>query len=121
MISTAAVDVTVAVHSLVSEPEKLRRHLLGPDFFDASVHPQATFRSTSITGARELQVSGDMTLRGTTRPISFPAEVALTPPEARARAVFSINRQDFGIVYPGKPDDLIADAVALTVELVAPR
>lgn len=119
--SLAEVAITVAIDSLVADPEKLRLHLLGPDFFDVPIHPAATFRSTSITGSGPVQVAGDMTIRGTTRGLSFPAEIATGAAEVRAHATFSIDRKDFGVVYPGKPDDLIADAVALTVDLVAKR
>ena len=34
-------------------------------------------------------------------------------------AEFVIDRKDFGVVYPGRPDDLIKDNVRLTIELVA--
>ena len=89
-------------------------------------HPNATFTSTAIKpapagGDATHEITGDLTLRGVTKQVSFPAKLAMTPTEVTGRAEFAINRQDFGIAYPGAPDDLIQDNVLLTVDLTAPR
>ena len=62
-----------------------------------------------------------MTIRGTTKTIEFPATINVTEAEFVAESGFAINRQDFGISYKGRADDLIQDNVALTIRLVAPR
>jgi hypothetical protein len=41
--------------------------------------------------------------------------------EVKAMSEFSINRKDFGIVYPGMPDDLIRDLVVIKLSLALPR
>lgn len=115
-------DITADVGSLVSEPEKLVGHLKSPDFFDVATFPTATFKATEIKAGGEggtHTVSGDLTMRATTKRISFPATIKVAGDQLDAKAEFVINRKDFGIVYPGKPDDLIQDNVALSVELVA--
>ena len=38
-----------------------------------------------------------------------------------AKTEFVINRQDFGVTYPGRADDLVQDNVAMQIEFVAPR
>ena len=123
--NVSAISFTVQVSSLQTEPEKLVTHLKSADFFDATVHPTATFTSAEVKpvgqGDTTHEVSGDLTLRGVTKRVTFPAKLTVTPGEVTGRAEFSINRQDFGIVYPGKPDDLIQDNVLLTIDLVAPR
>jgi len=79
-------------------------------------------RSTEIRREGEgLVISGDLTLHGVTRQISFPATASATETEVSATAEFSINRQDFGIAYPGMPDDLIRDLVVIKLSLALPR
>jgi hypothetical protein len=56
-----------------------------------------------------------------TRAITFPARVSVGPRAVSTTAEFSINRREFGIVYPGMPDDLIQDAVTIRLNLTAPR
>jgi len=55
----------------VVEPDALRAHLLGPDFFDAQHHPEITFRSRSIelTDVGGARVQGELTMRGVTRSV----------------------------------------------------
>ena len=61
-------------------------------------------------------MTGDLTIRGTKKSISFPAKIALDG-SFSLNAEFSINRKDFGIVYDGKADDLIRDGVVLKLAL----
>ena len=53
--------------------------------------------------------------------ISFPATIKVAADAVTGTAEFVINRKDFGIIYPGKPDDLIRDDVLLKLSLKAPR
>jgi polyisoprenoid-binding protein YceI len=68
---------TVRVENLVTEEPGLTGHLHSPDFFDAGTFPELSFTSTSIeqTGEDALKVTGDLTLRGETRPIVLDAEI----------------------------------------------
>ena len=52
-------------------------------------------------------------MHGVTAPISFPATIDVTPDSVTGRAEIRVNRQKFGIAYPGMPDDLIKDEVVL--------
>ena len=122
----SGVEYTIQMESLSSDHPKLTQHLKAADFFDVSTFPTASFRSTKIVpGASEPgmthTVTGELTIRGTTKQVSFPAQLTVGADEVAARTEFAIDRKDFGIEYPGKPDDLIQDKVVLTVELVAPK
>lgn len=119
----AKVDVTIEMSSVWTDTEKLTGHLLSPDFFDVANIPTARFVSSSIkTGADgNATVTGDLTLHGVTKRISFPATLSATDDAATVSAEFGINRKDFGIVYPGAPDDLIADEVLLKLDVKAAR
>jgi len=105
--------------------QKLDKHLIHEDFFFADKFPKATFFSKKIVkggeGEASHTISGDLTMRGVTRPVSFPATVSLTDTEVKAKAEFTINRQEWGIGYAGKPDDLIRDGVVLKIDLVGVR
>ncbi|GJE59235.1 YceI family protein [Methylobacterium trifolii] len=99
-------SVTVGIDSVTGLNPKLDAHLKTPDFFDAVKFPTATFASTSVepTSPTTARVTGDLTLRGVTRPVAFDATFnqAGTSPVDKAytvgfdgRAV--IKRSDFGI------------------------
>jgi polyisoprenoid-binding protein YceI len=113
------------VASLEADHPKLTKHLVGEDFLWAEKYPHATFRSTAVAvgaeGGGTHTVSGDLTIRGKTVRISFPATIAATPAAVTANTEFVIDRKAFGVVYPGRPDDLVQDNVVLKIAFVAPR
>ena len=113
-------EFTVQTASVEADAEKLTGHLKSPDFFDVAKFPTATFKSSEIKEGGEggtHTVTGNLTLHGVTKKISFPATIKAEGGSATAKAEFKINRKDFGIVYPGKPDDLIKDDVLLKLDL----
>lgn len=119
------VDLEIDVDSIWTDSERLVGHLKSPDFFDAALHPKATFTTISITaggaeGATH-SVKGNLTMRGVTKEISFPAIILVAKNEVTAKARFSLNRQDFGIAYKGAADDLVRDDVLIEWEISARR
>jgi hypothetical protein len=60
-------------------------------------------------------------MRGHTNRVAFPATVRLDAEAVTAEADFTIDRQEWGLTYPGQPDDLIQDEVRLRLHVVAPR
>ena len=120
------VHVDVDVTSLDAGKPKLNGHLNSPDFFDTEKYPKATFQSTSIQeGSTEAgmthTVTGDLTMRGVTKSVTFPMKVQVTDDRLIGETEFAINRLDWNIAYPGAPDNLIQDKVVLTIKLVAPN
>ncbi len=122
--------VEAQVTTLATDSAKLDDHLRSPDFFEVTKWPTATFKSTSITegapadsklAGANATVTGDLTIRDVTKSVTFPAALEVGQTEVKANTEFFINRKDFGIVYPGKPDNLIKDEVVLRVALTAPR
>lgn len=119
------VDLDIEVDSITTDNDDLVRHLKSPDFFDAKTWPKATFTTTSITaggtdGATHT-VKGNLTLRGVTKEISFPATIVIEEKQVTAKARFSLNRQDFGVAYKGLKDDLVRDDVLIEWEITAKR
>ena len=117
----SSVSIVIDTTTLWSDNEKLTGHLKSPDFFEVETYPEATFRSTAIRpdAGGGYQVTGELTLHGVTKSISFPATIAMLDGVVSAKAEFVLMRYDFGIVYPGKPDDLIRDEVVVRFDLRA--
>jgi len=121
-IEKSQIEVTIQAASLYADKEKLTKHLKSPDFFDVGKFPTVTFRSAEIKKSADGHtLAGDLTLHGVTKRIAFPVTVSATDEEVSASAEFSINRQDYGINYPGMRDDLIRDLVVIKLSLKLPR
>ena len=121
-IEKSQIEITIQTASLYADKEKLTKHLKSPDFFDVGKFPTATFRSTEIKKDGDGHtISGELTLHGVTKRISFPATIGVTDGGVGANAEFSINRHDYGISYPGMRDDLIRDLVVIKLSLKLPR
>ena len=113
--------LTVKTGSVVSGHPDLTNHLKNADFFNAAKYPVARFVSTKVRpggeGAATHTITGELSLLAVTKRITFPATIVVTDAGATGVAEFKINRKDFGIVYPGRPDDLIRDEVLLKLNL----
>ena len=120
-VENSVINVDIDMGSVHIEPDRLLNHLRSPDFFDVARFPHATFVSTSIRPGGENgathTITGNLSLHGQTRSITFPARIQVAPGEVTATSEFSINRRDFQIVYPGMPDDLIRDDVTIQLNL----
>jgi polyisoprenoid-binding protein YceI len=113
--------VVIDMNSTWSDSEKLTEHLKAPDFFDVEKFPQTTFDVTELKKESDSAylVSGNFKLHGVEKNISFPATVSQDGETVKIAATFDIKRKDFGIVYPGKAEDLIRDEVVIRLDLVA--
>jgi polyisoprenoid-binding protein YceI len=121
----SAIIAEIDIASLTVDEPKLTNHLKTPDFFDAAKFPKATFVSVAVKPGGENgathTITGNLSLHGVMKSISFPAKVQFTADAANAEAEFAINRKDFGIVYPGMPDDLIKDEVLIKLSIHAKK
>lgn len=120
-VEGSTVKMMIDTTSLWSDDERLTGHLKSPDFFDVEQFPTSSFASTSIVPLEGEEgthtVTGNLELHGVTKQISFPATVTMTEDGFSTQAEFSVKRFDFGIVYPGKADDLIRDEVVVSLDL----
>ncbi|MDQ3474267.1 MAG: YceI family protein [Acidobacteriota bacterium] len=117
-----SVNVTIDTASIEADDPGLTKHLQTPDFFDVAKYPQATFVSTAIKPGGDKgthTVTGNLTLHGVTKSITFPATITATSEAIMVNSTFSINRKDFGINYAGAADNLIRDEVVLTLKIRA--
>ena len=122
-VESSRVSIDIQTNSVVTDEPDLTKHLQTPDFFDVVKYPKATFTSTKIEqrGNVDYDVTGNFELHGVKKSIAFPATITVAPDSVSIDANFSIDRQDFGLVYPGKADDLIRDGVAIKLTLKVPR
>jgi polyisoprenoid-binding protein YceI len=116
-----AVTVDIDIASLTADEPKLIGHLKSPDLLDAAKFPKAHFASTSVKAGGDKgathTVTGNLTLHGVTKSISFPATIKMNGDTTDVNAEFGINRKDFGIVYPGMPNDLIKDEILIKLDI----
>ena len=77
------------------------KHIRGKDFFDVKNHPKITFTTTSVvpTGAETADVTGDLTLRGVTQPITLKAKLNKLGPSP-----FNPNQTIAGFTITGEID-----------------
>jgi polyisoprenoid-binding protein YceI len=119
-LADAGNKVVIQIDSLFTDTDRLTGHLKSPDFFNAAQNPTATFETTSITPqATNSLVTGNLTLHGVTKQISFPAIIQVSEAAVDLAAEFFINRFDFEIKYPGKANDLIRKEVVLKLKVKA--
>lgn len=104
------------------------RHLRTADFFDVEKFPDITFKSTKVEKkGKGYVLTGDFTLRGVTKSVSFPFQIAGWLDNERSTkmglvADTVINRRDFGVNY-GKalPSGIaeLSDVVKITLQIEA--
>ena len=112
--------IVIDVGSLYADDPRLTEHLKSQDFFAVAQNPTATFVSTAIEQkATNTTVTGDLTLHGVTKSISFPAKIGVSNDTVSVTAIFFLNRYDFEIRYPGMANDLIRKEVVLRLNIKA--
>jgi polyisoprenoid-binding protein YceI len=112
-----SVGFDIDTASLWAEIPKLTAHLKSPDFFDVRQHPQAAFRSTSITLGSQpgtFEVTGNFTLLGVTKEITAPASISVSEQGVTLVAAFTVDRTTFGMDYgQGKVKNIVEINVSI--------
>jgi len=114
----SSLDMTIDVDSVDTHSDDRDKHLKSPDFFNAAQFPVATFKSTEITpDADNYMVTGDLTIRGTTKPVTFTlvptgeGDTGRMGYRSGFEAELVIDRLDYGVAF--LPDALGADVTLL--------
>lgn len=115
--------------SITTNNEQRDAHLNSGDFFDVAAHPTITFVSTSITGAADdLTITGDLTMRGVTKPVTLKAELSqtVTDPWGNKRtsivATGKLSREAWGLTWNQALEFggfMVSDDVKLHIEAEA--
>jgi len=103
----SSVSVTIDAATIDTRDETRDNHVRTADFLDVANHPTITFESTSVEAAGKdaWKVSGDLTIRGTTRPVTLDTslEGVIQDPYGNHRVGFSatttIDRDEFGVSF----------------------
>jgi polyisoprenoid-binding protein YceI len=109
--------------------ERRDAHLRSADFLDADNHPEIVFKSTKVTsrGKNTFVVDGDLTIRGTTKPVSVNVELVgiAADPRAGQRAAFdarfSFDRTEWGLTWnmPVPSGVLVSEKISIEANLAA--
>ena len=92
--------ITVAAASVDTKNKRRDKHLRSADFFDSDTHPQITFRVDRITPSSPgVTVTGALTIRDRTRPVSFDARASVVEGEVWLDAEVQVDRSDFGLTW----------------------
>ncbi|WP_299522292.1 YceI family protein [uncultured Lutibacter sp.] len=108
---------------------KLEGHLKSEDFFEVETFPTSTFEITSSAIEDEkTMVTGDLTIKGITKQVTFPAVVSETEEVVTLTSeTFQINRADFNVKYKSKSffndlkDKFVNDEFDLQVNIVVKK
>jgi polyisoprenoid-binding protein YceI len=124
--ATASVNATIDVSTLTTNNDARDKHLKSPDFFNVAQFPTITFKSTGIQRVHgKLQVTGDLTLTGITKPITLDVEGPTAPQKGMQggqviglSATGVIHRSDFN--FGSKfAAPILGDDVQLTIDVEA--
>jgi polyisoprenoid-binding protein YceI len=104
--ANSSIEFTIDIASLDTFFPDRDKHFLSADFFDVEKFPQATFKSTKVekVGESELEVTGDLTIKGITKPATLAVNVTalgehpMAKKEAAGFAVSTVvKRSDYGM------------------------
>ena len=122
-------EIAADVADINTGDAKRDGHLRSGDFFDAAAHPAITFKSSAVfpRGEGRYTVSGDLTIRKVTRPVSFDVELLGLTTDGQggqrlgASATVTIDRTDFGLTWnlPVPNGVLVGEKVKIEVDLEA--
>jgi polyisoprenoid-binding protein YceI len=127
-ITKSRVQASIDATTINTRDPQRDGHLKSADFFDVEKFPTLTFNSTAITkkGDGWFAASGDLTIHGVTRNVTFEVEGPSAPakdPWGNTRiglsATAKINRKDFGLVWNSALETggvLVGDEVTITID-----
>jgi len=116
---TAQVGVQVETASLRMDDAALTRTAVGTAFLDSARFPRVSFRLTSLepAGTQRFTARAEVTVKGVTRPVSFPVTLRSDARSAQMDGGFSLDRAAFGIGTGGPWNALIGRQVRVEVSL----
>jgi polyisoprenoid-binding protein YceI len=129
-LATSKAYGTVKTASVNTNEPQRDDHLRSPDFFHAEEHPELRFVSTEIRPLddEELEITGDLTIHGITRPVTFQAEITGTEvdPWGNDRVGLEVNgkidRSDFEMRFNqalGSGNVMVSDKVKISLDISA--
>jgi polyisoprenoid-binding protein YceI len=128
-LSTGSVEVAVETATIDTRNERRDTDLRSPNFFDS--FPAMTFKSTKVeANGSALKITGDLTIRGITKPVVLTGEYLGTmglaePMKQRIgfTATAKINRLDYGLKWNRvvEGSNMLGDEVEININIEALR
>jgi polyisoprenoid-binding protein YceI len=128
-VTKSTVEVSIDVSTVDTREPDRDKDLRSDRFFDVAHFPTMTFKSKKVeqAGPGKLKVTGDLTIRGTTKEVVLEVD-GPTPPmkdpwgnlRTAATATTKVNRQDFGVKWNAKLDNggmVVGDDVSITIDV----
>lgn len=127
-VTRSTVEVTIDVSTVDTREPARDKDLRSDNFFDVEHFPTMTFKSTKVEqiAAGKLKVTGDLTIRGTTKQVvldvdgpSAPIKDSWSNQRSAINATTKINRQDFGVKWNAALDNggvVVADDVNINID-----
>jgi polyisoprenoid-binding protein YceI len=125
----STLEIEIDANSIDTKDDTRDAHMRSNDFFGVEDHPTISFRSTGVRsgkGENEWQVDGDLTIKGTTRPVTVDVEFlgGAIDPWGNQRIGFSgvipeVNREDWGLTWNAPLEAggfLLSKSVRLEIE-----
>jgi len=128
-VSKSTVDVTIDANSVDTRVPDRDNDLRSEKFFDVAHYPSITFKSKRVeqVAPGKLKVTGDLTIRGTTKEVVLDVEGPAAPMKdpwgntrTAANATTKINRQDFGVKWNATLDNggvVVGDDVSIIIDV----
>ena len=122
---TGSVDVAIDATSVNTGFPLFNEHIQAADYFDTAKYPTITFKSSSMkfNGNKPVSLTGDLTIKGVTRPVKLEVthfrcmpHPMLKAPACGANATTQVKRSDFNM---GKNAPFVSDDVTLTLAIEA--
>ena len=129
-ITKSTVEATIKAESIDTGIDARNNHLRTADFFDVAKYPEITFKSKKIEKkGKGYILTGDFSMHGVTKEISFPFNVVGNCYNQKAKTVappcgfsanFKLDRRDYGITYGRKDDpNFIGNVIDINLNLLA--
>jgi polyisoprenoid-binding protein YceI len=126
--STANFTFRAGINSINTGVADRDGHLKSADFFDAENFPDLTFTSTSVSkiNDEELEIKGDLTIRGVSKEVKLKGEfngIAVDPygqTKAGLAIIGKIKRSEFGLIWSAVTEAgsiVVGDEITLNSEI----
>jgi polyisoprenoid-binding protein YceI len=128
-ITKSTVDVTIDATTVDTHEPNRDNDIRSDKFFDVAHYPSITFKSKKVEqlAPGKLKVTGDLTIRGTTKEVVLDVEGPTAPikdtwgnQRSAANATTKINRQDFGVKWNATLDNggvVVSDEVSINIDV----
>ena len=120
----STLDLMIKTDSVTTLEKKRDEHLRSPDFFNVKQFPAITFKSKSVkkTDATHYEITGDLTLHGVTKPVTFVFNRFKTDKDpwgnlrTGGETSFKIKRTDYNMNFMSEPGK-VGDEVEMMISL----